>query len=117
MAATGTYVLGEKFDGPAENKAPTFVVTASAAYAQSFLLATAANAFANNETYGADVIKWAVIIDLVTKPFLTTYVYHKIKRPRLEAGGSRRPSLEPYVATATGNDGKAVPVYGVTLFF
>ena len=117
MAATGTYVLGEKLDGPAENKAPTFLVTASAAYAQSFLLATAANAFANNETYGADVIKWAVIIDLGTKPLLTTYVYHKIKKPRAGPRESLLPTLKPYVAAATGSDGKAVPVYGVTLNF
>jgi hypothetical protein len=57
-----------------------------------------------------------VIADAVTKPFLTAWLYNRVKKPATR-GGSRAPTLEPYVTAAADTNGRPVPLYGVALHF
>ena len=53
---------------------------------------------------------------VLAKPFLTPFIYSSIKKPAGDVE-SRGPTLEPYVATARGGDGRAVPLYGLSFSF
>jgi hypothetical protein len=115
-AAAGTYFVGETVGGPAANGGATFGVTTFFAYAQTFLFVGAAAAVrAIDNDVGEEAYVWAFAVDAATKPVLTTYVYHKVKKPASPADS--RLAVEPYVSVAAASDGGAVPLYGVTISF
>ncbi len=64
-----------------------------------------------------DVFFWYGFIDVVTKPFLVTIVYNKVKKPAGPRRESRRAAVRPYVSAAAGEGGRPVPLYGVSLSF
>jgi hypothetical protein len=115
--ATGAYALGEIIGKPAANKGAAFGITTFAAYGESLALAFAANMIGKAEGVDSStVLQWAFWIDVSTKPFLTTYVYNKVKNPAAPPPDSRL-AVAPYVCAAAASDGGAVPLYGVTVSF
>jgi hypothetical protein len=115
-ASAGTYFVGEKVGDPSANKGAAFGTTTFFAYAQTFLfVGAAATVRAVDDDIGEEAYAWALVVDAATKPVLTTYVYHKVKKPASPADS--RLAVEPYVCAAAASDGKSVPVYGVTLNF
>jgi hypothetical protein len=115
--ACGAYFMGEGAHTPSANKGKAFGMTVLAAYGQVFAVAGIAGAvYLISDISRTDARDIAIATDLLTKPLFVTYVYNKFKKPAYPRD-SRLPSLEAYVAAATGSDGKAVPVYGVTLNF
>lgn len=118
-ASVGVFAAGEGTDGPSENAGAVFRYTTLAAYGQlgAFLggaaLYDAATDYAYDEPYES-----AIFADAALKPVTVTLVYNLAKKPVRPPGGvSGRPTLEPYVAAATTNDGKPVPLYGFTVSF
>jgi hypothetical protein len=118
LAATaGTYFVGEKVGGPAGNKGATFGMTTFAAYYQTLLLVgTAAAVRALDDDVGGEAYMWALALDAATKPAVTTFFYHKAKRPARDAAESRL-AVKPSVCMAAGEGGKPLPLYGVSLYF
>ena len=118
LAATcGVYFVGEGAFAPSENKGAAFGITVLSAYGQTLALAgTAALVDAASDDIDEGAYTTAFIADILTKPFLVTYVYNKVKKaaPAREEG---RVSFEPYVCTVGGEDGRPVPLYGVTFSF
>jgi len=115
-AAAGTYFVGEKVGVPAANKGATFGTTTFAAYGQTLVLTFGAGLIGMAEGIdSSEVLAWALALDAATKPAVTTFVYHKAKRPAPDSGDSRL-AVGPYVCVAAAN-GKPVPLYGVTLSF
>ena len=106
--ATGVYLIGEAVDVPSANKGAAWGIPTLAAYGATLVLVggTAAAGFGHV----------GVAADVVSKPFLTAWVYNLVKKPA-SAGESRGPALEPYLAAATASDGEPVPVYGVAFSF
>ena len=115
--AGGAVLTGERVDGASSNPGATFAYTLVAAYGQSVLLVGTGAAIESSGPYDIDdVFFWYGFVDVVTKPFLTAWVYNLVKRP-VGAGESRAPNLEPYVAVARGGNGRPVPLYGLTFSF
>lgn len=120
LAATcGAYFVGEGAFAPSENKGAAFGITVLSAYGQTFaLVGTAALVDAASDDIDEGAYTTALITDILTKPLLVTYVYNKAKKPSTAPRPeSRLPSVEPYVCTIAGEDGRPMPVYGVTLSF
>ncbi len=118
-ASVGVFAAGEGTEGPSENAGAVFGYTTLAAYGQlgAFLggaaLYDATTDYAYDEPY-----EKAIFTDAALKPITVTLAYNLVKKPVNPAGGaSGRPTLEPYVAAATTNDGKPVPLYGFTVVF
>lgn len=112
--ATGVYLTGEAVGGPSANRSAAWGWPAIAAYAETALLGGTALILAAtdgdaNEAAVNDIAFGLFVLDVVSKPFLVTYVYNKVKEPA--APRESRLAVEPYVC------GGAVPRYGVTLFF
>ena len=106
--ATGVYFTGEAVDGPSANKFAAWGLPTLAAYGATVVVV--------GGTIAAGAGHIGVIVDVVTKPFLTAWVYNWVKKPAA-AGESRGPNLAPYVAVTTTGNGAPMPVYGVTLSF
>ncbi len=68
------------------------------------------------DVYMNDIYLGIFLFDVFSKPFLVTYVYNNAKKAA-PAGEEGRVSFEPYVCTIAGEDGRAVPVYGLTFSF
>ncbi len=116
-AAAGTYFVGENVGGPAANKGATFGMATFAAYYQTLLLVgTAAAVRALDDDVGGEAYMWALALDAATKPAVTTFFYHKAKRPARGTAESRL-AVKPYVAVAARGDRAPVPLYGVALSF
>lgn len=114
-AACGAYCVGESFT-PSENKGPAFGTTVLAAYGQTFAVGgIAAAVYVTTDVSRGDVIDTAAATDILTKPLLVTYVYNAKKKAAPRRYG--RLALEPYFCTAAASDGRAVPIYGVTVSF
>ena len=69
------------------------------------------------DVYMNDIYLGIFLFDVVSKPFLVTYVYNKVKKPARPGTDTRRPAVSPYAGVATGERGRPVPLYGVTLSF
>lgn len=119
LAATaGTYLAGEKAGYPTANKGATFGYTTLAAYGQTLLFVGGAAALrAADDDVGEEAYVWALAADAATKPVVTTFVYHKAKRPTRPPEDSRLPAIEPYVCATTGEDRSGLRLYGVSLSF
>ncbi len=118
--ATGVYLTGEAVDGPSANKGAAWGWPTLAAYGESALFggvvlileATRGNVRDDDLN---DIYFGIFLVDVVSKPFLVTYVYNRVKKPA--SPPESRLAVEPYVSLAAGGDGGAVPLYGVTLSF
>lgn len=113
----GACAVGES----APNRGETIGYTTLAAYGETALLGGAllvikATHRDVKDVYMNDIYLGVFIFDVVSKPFLVTYVYNKAKKAA-PASEEARVSFEPYIAAATASDGAAVPVYGVTFSF
>jgi hypothetical protein len=69
------------------------------------------------DTSKGDLYLGLLIADVVTKPFLVTYVYHRAKKPVAPDGEEGRVAVEPYVDVAAGYDGRPLPLYGLSFSF
>lgn len=115
-ASAGTYFVGEKVGGRAANRGATFGITTFFAYTQTLLFVGGAAAVrAVDSDIGEEAYAWALAVDAATKPVLTTYFYHKVKKPA--SPSESRLAVEPYVSVAAASDGGAIPIYGLTVSF
>jgi hypothetical protein len=110
LTALGVYAMGEAVDGPSANKLASWGIPTVAAYGASGIFWAGSIAIG----YG----NFGLAVDAVTKPFLTAWIYNIVKEPAPAAvETSRGPTLQPYVATAVGEEGRPVPLYGLTFSF
>ena len=117
--ASGAYLAGERYAGPSERKARTFLITTGAAYGQTLALGGIAygiGAAADNKDVTESLLGVAAFVDVMTKPIVVAYVYEGVKVPAAEGGGSRL-AVEPYACMAASEDGRALPLYGASLSF
>jgi hypothetical protein len=120
VTAGAVYFAGEAFDGPSARKTRTWGFTTLAATGQSVVLIGIGYAIITGGSSWEDATAGAVIAaaDICSKPFTTALWYHRFKEPAAEEPPeSRLPTVEPYVSLAAGGDGRAVPVYGLTVGF
>jgi len=120
-AALGCHVGAGAVGESAPNRGAAIGYATLAAYGETALLGGAVLVIKATHRDVKDVymndIYWGVFIfDVVSKPFLVTYVYNKAKKAA-PASEEARVSFEPYVAAAAGSDGAPVPLYGVTFSF
>jgi hypothetical protein len=115
--ATGAYALGEIIDGRSANRGTAFGFTTLASYAQTLFLAYAAVTVRTGSEGESSAFVWAFGFDAATKPLLCTYVYNRVKEPAETSVKNPRPFIKPYCAATYDEDGRAVPLYGLTVSF
>ncbi len=120
-AALGCHVGAGAVGEGAPNRGEAIGYTTLAAYGETALLGGVLLIYEAThrdvkDVYKKDVYLGIFLFDVVSKPFLATYVYNKVKKaaPAREEG---RVSFEPYVGMIAGKDGRPVPLYGVTFSF
>ena len=120
-AALGCHVGAGAVGESAPNRGAAIGYATLAAYGETALLGGAVLVIKAThrdvkDVYMNDIYLGLFIFDVVSKPFLVTYVYNKAKKAA-PVSEEARVSFEPYVAAAAGSDGAPVPLYGVTFSF
>jgi hypothetical protein len=119
LTAGAIYFAGEALAGPSARKTRTWGLTTFAATAQSVVLIGIGYAIISGGHSWDEVTLGGVIAmaDVFSKPFTAALWYNRFKEPAAEGGAGSRLAVEPYVCTAAASDGRAVPLYGVTVSF
>ncbi len=121
-AAFGCDVGARNVGESAPNRREAIGYATLAAYGETALLGAVAfgihAAFPDVEdVYMGDIYLGFFLFDVVTKPFLVTYVYNEVKKPAAALAENGRLSVQPMVAATRSADGGPLPIYGFTIGF
>ncbi len=119
VTAGAVYLAGEALVGPSARKTRTWGLTTLAATGQSVALIGISYAIltGGHSWEEATIAGVIVMADVFSKPFTTALWYNRFKEPAGEEPAESRLAVEPYVRAAAASDGRAVPLYGLTLSF